>query len=463
MRPSPVFVIILLRLTSALPFAVFYSSLQLYLLSTGFSQHNSTSLVGSVLALSFSLSLIGGYIAGKYINYKSFFIFCVFCQSISCLMFAVSSHELILMFCTLFLLGSSGLTISLNMMVTQLFKPNDGAREKYFFVFYMALNLGYFTGYLLAGYHGNINAYYNIPIFVISFSILNFVLILFYWHSIDNSQKNLSYSNKLQFLLIMLILFFITWLLLHYSREINLIIILSWIITAFLTLSLLLKKFPGKRNDLFIFSILLFTSLLFWSTYFLAPMALIVFIKHHVNLYLANIKLAPQWIQNTNTIVVILGTLIIGTKSDKNSFNINKIITQFTIGLTSMGLGFGLLAYGIILTSPAHKLMLIWVILSYILQSIGELFIGPIGYSLVGRLIPKIYQSLMMGIWVTVLGVGSAFASELSSMMPYNSSHNAITLVPYQYLFSSISILTLILAGLIYKGSKLFLKTPIVS
>ena len=49
--------------------------------------------------------------------------------------------------------------------------------------------------------------------------------------------------------------------------------------------------------------------------------------------------------------------------------------------------------------------------LSYVLQSIGELLLMPVGYAMIGKLAPKQYQGIMMGSWMLVTGLASLFAA----------------------------------------------------
>ena len=57
-----------------------------------------------------------------------------------------------------------------------------------------------------------------------------------------------------------------------------------------------------------------------------------------------------------------------------------------------------------------------WILISYILQSIGELFISPIGYAMVGQLAPVHLQGLMMGTWLMITGVAATLSGYFSNM-----------------------------------------------
>lgn len=440
--------IAILRFLSALPFAVYYSSLQLYLLHAGFHKNTAISIVGSVLALSFGLSLIGGYLGSKYISYKSLFLISIIFVAIGCLTFISYNHISILWFSGAFLVGNAGLTVSLNMILTQHYEPLDSSRERAFFWLYMSLNIGYLLGYSFSGYYGNSNAYYKIPIVIFISTILSIVLCLWNWNKIDTLTKPLYKKNVFIVCLNILVLLIGCHFLLKLSELTNITIIVSWLSLCLFGLYTLTRNYPAQKTHIITFYILMLSSLVFWSLYFLAPMALIVFIKFYVNLKLNTFLIAPQWMQNINAFIVILGSLFLGTR--KKPLTTFVVAKQFSLGLLLIGCGFACLAIGIILTPATNKVAIYWVVLSYIIQSAGELFIGPIGFALVGRLIPKQHQSFMTGIWVAILGVASAIASKLSILAPHSTAVIHVTLKSYIYYFSYISIIALTLAIVTY-------------
>src|SRR6202023_1011038 len=67
---------------------------------------------------------------------------------------------------------------------------------------------------------------------------------------------------------------------------------------------------------------------------------------------------------------------------------------------------------------------------SYVLQSIGELLISPIGYAMIGKLAPRQYQGIMMGSWMLVTGLASLFAGDFSGMVPEPKGTTALVTNP---------------------------------
>ncbi|RDK89082.1 peptide MFS transporter [Marinirhabdus gelatinilytica] len=75
---------------------------------------------------------------------------------------------------------------------------------------------------------------------------------------------------------------------------------------------------------------------------------------------------------------------------------------KFAIGLVLLGLGFGILAYGsmgIPLGAKTASVSMIFLILAYLLHTLGELCVSPVGLSYVSKLAPLKLVGLMFGVW----------------------------------------------------------------
>src|SRR5438093_5079304 len=83
-----------------------------------------------------------------------------------------------------------------------------------------------------------------------------------------------------------------------------------------------------------------------------------------------------------------------------------------------MASAFFILTLGIKLAGVDGKSAFLWLFLNYVLQSIGELLLMPVGYAMIGKLAPKQYQGIMMGSWMLVTGLASLFAGDFSGMIP---------------------------------------------
>src|SRR5437660_136452 len=154
-----------------------------------------------------------------------------------------------------------------------------------------------------------------------------------------------------------------------------------------------------------------------------------------------------------NFVAIVLAALTWRTLADRNTPSLDKtpkqfrlrqlagidIPKQFAASLLLMAVAFLILPLGIKLAGGDGKSAFAWLFLSYVLQSIGELLIMPIGYAMIGKLAPKQYQGVMMGSWMLVTGLASLFAGDFSGMIPEPTGTTAVATNPgYAKLFAEL-------------------------
>src|SRR6185437_15536666 len=116
---------------------------------------------------------------------------------------------------------------------------------------------------------------------------------------------------------------------------------------------------------------------------------------------------------------------------------------QFAASLLLMAVAFLILPVGIKLAGEG-KSTFAWLFWSYVLQSVGELLISPIGYAMIGKLAPRQYQGVMMGSWMLWTGLASLFAGDFSGMIPEPIGTTAVVTNPgYARLFTELGLVTL--------------------
>ena len=93
---------------------------------------------------------------------------------------------------------------------------------------------------------------------------------------------------------------------------------------------------------------------------------------------------------------------------------------KFSIGLVLLGLGFIPMvigAEGIMAGASAGKVSMIFLTLAYLLHTMGELSLSPVGLSYVSKLSPPRLLGLMFGIWFFASAMGNKLAGFLSTYM----------------------------------------------
>src|SRR5256885_4181450 len=349
----------------------------------------------------------------------------------------------------LFLTGSGLNVTCINMMLTQRFTPDDPRREGAFLWNYAGMNVGFFVGFTVAGYFQGTESYASLFIFATVGNFVAIVLALFNWTTLTDRNTPLLEAKSKQFRLrllagigIVLGTVPVVWLLLQRPGMTETLVkgICAAVALTLIYLTLRHSDRREKRN-MTAYLILTIGSLAFWSLYQMAPTGLMLFAVNNVDLMVGPVKIQPQWIQNINTVCIVLGGPLLAsffTRMRARGWKID-IPKQFATSLLLMAVGFLILPLGIKLAGIDGKSAFGWLFASYVLQSFGELLISPTGYAIIGKIAPKQYQGIMMGSWMLVTGLASLFAGDFSGMIPEPNGTTAVATNPeYVKLFAEL-------------------------
>ncbi len=89
-----------------------------------------------------------------------------------------------------------------------------------------------------------------------------------------------------------------------------------------------------------------------------------------------------------------------------------------SFGLALIAISYFIIAYNVKDLGNSGLLGIKWLILLYLIQTFGELCLSPIGLSLVGKLSPKRFASLLFGVFFLSNASGYALAGTLGSILP---------------------------------------------
>lgn len=416
-----------IQMFSRLAYSVLYSTLVLYATNRlHLSDKISTNITATFIAFNYALHLLGGFIGGRFFSYRSLFSIGIILQVIGCALISIPEITTLYWGLAAFLTGAGLKVTCLNCLLTQLFVPDDKRREAAFLWNYSGMNVGFFIGLTVSGYLQLQNAYHSLFLFAGFGNLFVLLLIAFKWNTLNDVQtefiklkRKKKYFANLKGILCIIFLILALHILLQNAHLSNGLILSTGIFIAFVIGYLALKQpTPEENKKIWAYLILALTSLVFWTLYQLVPMALTLFIERNVNRHYFGMLIAPQWVQNINCIVIIFGAPLLSilfTWMRGRGIRL-AVPIQFGIALLLIGLSMELLPIGIYFADAHGYINFNWILLSYILQSIGELFISPIGYAMVGQLAPVHLQGLMMGAWLMISGVATTLSGYFSNI-----------------------------------------------
>ena len=354
----------------------------------GFSNSDVTVVFGVFWALGTVYSLLGGFLSGKF-GYKQGVILGISLEIVAFILLTVKSIIFLYFGLALFAVGAHFAVPSMNCTISQLYGPGDTRRHSGFLLNYVALNIGSLIASIGSGYISQVFGFsyvFLVPAIMLFIAVGVFIafnnFIDYHPESLMAEQekrkrikKTIDFSKML--VVAVLSVFVIAFIIAH-AKSLNIWIIIVAAFAYLYVLYIAFSQYKGtERRKMILFVILCIASIVFWLLYNLAPTALTLFIQHNVNRHVLGTLIPTQAYSGLNPIVIVIFGPIISWSLIKLANKGKKIsnMSKFVIALIMMGLGYLLLVPSI----PASHYALVgsfWIVLSYLLQSIGELFIG---------------------------------------------------------------------------------------
>lgn len=440
--------------------------LSLFLVSAlSFKQDEAAILYGGFLGLSYLTPMLGGYISDRYIGNRNSIVWGGFGMAIGQLLLFSSASTFAtdiplatnLMWGGLVFLifGNGFFKPNISSMVGQLYEKGDNRLDAAFTIFYMGINTGAMLGMLICPWLGDVKVdgvrvieAFKWGFLAAGVAMLIGTLSFFLFKSVflkapDGSDIGLAptfsdvksaekETEKAEFstqsIIITCILFVGLILGFHYlfvtevanpiKDWIYPIIYSAGISLAFLIMS---DKTLTKveRDRIWVMYFVAFFVIFFWAAYEQAGSSLTFIADQQTDLNFFGIQLPPSSVQNANSFFIILLAFPfswIWIRLSKKGIEPNSPGKQ-AIGLLLLAIGYLIIAMKV-KDLGNEKLGVIWLFIMYLFHTMGELCLSPIGLSLVSKLAPKRFSSLLMGVWFLANAAGYALAGTLGALLP---------------------------------------------
>ena len=175
-----------------------------------------------------------------------------------------------------------------------------------------------------------------------------------------------------------------------------------------------------ERQRIWVIYIIAFFVIFFWAAFEQAGISLTFFAEEQTNRSLFGWTMPASWFQSFNAVFVVLLAPLFSTLwlrlGQKNMEPASP--TKQAIGLLLLSLGYLLIAFGVKGVAPGMKVSMMWLVGLYFIHTMGELTLSPIGLSMVNKLSPARFASLLMGVWYLSMATSNKLAAALSSFYP---------------------------------------------
>ena len=174
----------------------------------------------------------------------------------------------------------------------------------------------------------------------------------------------------------------------------------------------------AEKRRMIALAILFVAAALFWSGFEQAGSSLNLFANDLTRRELGGFTVPASWFQNLNALFIILLTPAFAAFwiYAEQRWTI-PVFVKFGAALVAMGLGYLVLVPAAQIAATGVRVSALFLIATYLLHTVGELMLSPVGLSTFSRLAPERFTSQMMGFWFVASSLGNLMAGLLAAGM----------------------------------------------
>ncbi|MHA6249269.1 peptide MFS transporter [Pontibacter sp. CAU 1760] len=368
--------------------------LTLYLISEvtrgglGWTSAEAGQLYGIYTGLVYVTPVIGGYLADRYLGFRSAVIIGGLLMALGHGVLAIESMFFFYSGLALLILGNGLFKPNISSMVGQLYPEGSKLKDSAYTIFYMGINLGAFLGSLICGWLGETYGWHY------GFGAAGVGMVLgvsqFYLGRKMLGKIGLKPEAKT-------------------AEE---------------------KAAPKEpltkveRDRLKVVLSLSFFSILFWLAFEQAGSSMNIFAYKYTDrtIDVLNFEVPATWFQSINAFFIFtLAPVFSWLWVTLNKKNIDPAGPyKFAIGLLLLAMGFAVLVFGSMSIPQGAEtagVSMLWLVFAYLLHTMGELCLSPVGLSFVNKLSPLRLVGVMFGVWFFASAIGNYIGGALAGLI----------------------------------------------
>ena len=399
----------------------------------GITSRDATAIYGLYLGCVYLFALPGGWVADRLTGQRNAVIYGGLIIALGNFMLALGNQTVFFLGLVVVVLGVGLLKPNISAMVGQLYKDQPGAkRDAGFSIFYMGINVGALCAPLLVGTIGekfSWQAGFAVAGFLMLLGVLQFWLTRQHLSPEASAPSAHTPAERAQAKTILGVgltafaagigAIAVGWIPVNpvnLGEGTGLAMVL--IATYFFGYVFLFGKLtPEETRRVIVIVVLFFGAAVFFMGFEMAGSAFNLFARDYTDRslfgsFFADGNHPASWYQAMNPLgIVLFSPVFAALWVNLAKRNLEPTIpVKFALGLIQMGLGFCIIAYAawlVVQGGEGTKVLPVWLLLTYMLHTFGELCLSPIGLSAVTKLAPTRYASQMMGTWFAGTALGN--------------------------------------------------------
>ncbi|MBL6686943.1 MAG: peptide MFS transporter [Pseudomonadales bacterium] len=413
-----------------------------------FADGEAAMIYGTYAALVYAVPVLGGMIADRYLGLRKAIVFGAVLLVVGHLGMAIegpqavqsadgvvrsSIHEQFFYLALAFIVVGVGfLKANISTIVGSLYQDNDPRRDGGFTIFYMGINLGAFVATLVCAYLGETYGWrYGFGLAGIGMLV---GLVTFLWgtkylegHGLPPNAEQLKASRfgltlETSIYTISVAFVLIIWLAIQNTGEMGLALtVFAGAITAYVIWFSMSSCTTQERNRMLTMLLLMAFSVVFWALFEQAGSSVTLFTDRNID---RGDFFTAGMFQSLNALFIILLAPVFASAWVVFARRRIEPSTpmKFGIAIVLAGLGFFALVLGALNANSAGQVAAIYLVLMYLLHTMGELCLSPVGLSMVTKLSVQRVAAMMMGVWFLSSALAAYVGGWIAGLMAIDTT-----------------------------------------
>ncbi|HVV68311.1 MAG TPA: oligopeptide:H+ symporter [Gammaproteobacteria bacterium] len=395
----------------------------------GYEDHKANLLYAVYSALLYVTPILGGYMADRFLGFQRAIMIGGALSAVGYLCTAIPNETSFFVGLSILMCANGLFKPNVSSIVGDLYAPGDPRRDGGFTLFYMGINIGALVPPLIAGTLTEHYGWHSGFLLAAAGMILGLVIFSLGRKRLPLAGKiplisplNQSKSAKIRFEILFYLGFIIAVLLcmlaFHYPQATAWLTEAAAVVITLIVVYFMYKEPKAHRNKMWASLILTAISIGFWALYNQTFTSLTLFADRNMEQYFLGIPVNASTMQFFNPLFIILLSPILSSlwvKLSRQHINPGFAL-KFALGVAFVTLGFLILPLGIKFTAHAGIISAWWLVISYLLQTLGELLLSPVGLSMITVLTPKRLVGMMMGVWFFAQAASFALGGTLANL-----------------------------------------------
>lgn len=323
----------------------------------------------------------------------------------------------------LIIAGVGFLKANISTSVGLLYPEGDPRRDAGFTIFYMGINLGSLMATLACGYLGQRYGWaygFGLAGIGMTLGLIQYLMGQKHLQGVTDPPRPLSQTIEGLFWIGGLLAVIPLWFLI---REYALMEqVLTFGVPA-IFFGMFLYAWVGfkdvERGRMLAALVLMVFSVIFWMLFEQAGSSLTLFAERNTDLTIVgSVRMTAAQTQFFNPffIVALAAPLSLLWQWLAKRRQEPSTPVKFSLGLIQVGVGFLILVFGAQFAGPDYRTPVIWLALAYLLHTLGELFLSPVGLSMTTKLSAARVIGLMMGVWFLSSSLAHILAAKIAQL-----------------------------------------------